>query len=281
MVFFNIFFPDANIFFNFDNSIDTLEFGNLGYIVIFFQILVFASFFLNLIYMIFKTIEKEKRFFLNAFLISFISSILPILCVRYIGFRYFIYPLIVMLILNIYYYELNFKNNSFKIENIIFLSIGLGMKLLIIVCLALIFILFFIKRFNVAKIFAYLIIMVLCYNIITTLIGYYKNGNIYRKNIDTFINASNDKPIFLEEILYENQLYTWHAIELDYNNIRQYYGFYLEDFYENYYNINVENVYIYHSINPCVTNYVYLGRYDYNQFLKYNYSVDSCFIYNE
>lgn len=276
IVLFNIFFPNSNIFLNFADSIDTLEFGSLNYIAIIFQIFIFSCFLLNLIYMIFKTLKKEKRFFLNAFLISLISSMMPILCVRFVTLRYFIYPLIVVIILSILYYESNFENKGFKIENIILLGISLGFKWAIIVCLIVTLIHIFVFKSAGIKIFGYLIMMILFYNIITTLVGYYKNGIIYRKNIESFENAVADKPIFLEEVPYENRLYTWHAIELDYNHIRQYYGFYLEDFYENYYEINVENVYIYHNVNSCQINYVYLGRYDYDQFLKYNYSVESC-----
>lgn len=275
---FNIFFPNANTFLNFANSIDTLDFASLGYISIILQIIIFGLFLFNLVYMIFKTLNKEHRFFLNAFFISLISSMIPMLCIRYIGLRYFIYPLVVIIILSILYCDFNIKNKNFKRENIVLLGISFGIEWAIIFCLIVTLILIFMKKTVMIKIFSYLILMILFYNIITTLVGYYKNGIIYRKNIETFINAKENEPIFLEEIPYENSLYTWHALELDYNGIRQYYGFYLEDFYENYYGIDVENVYIYHNIQPCIDNYVYLGRYDKDRFLKYNYTIEySCY----
>lgn len=233
IVLFNVFFPNANTFLNFANSIDTLEFGNLVYISIILQTFIFGVFFLNLIYMIFKTLDKGKKFFLFAFLISLASALMPILCIRFSGFRYYFYTIITIVILSLLYYEQNKMNHSFKPNNIFLLVICFGFKLPIIITLFLLLVIKIMNKKNsVIRIFKYIILLSLFYNIITTLIGYNKNGIIYRKNIEKFVNAKENEPILLEEIPYEDSLYTWHAIELDYNGIRQYYGFYLETNYE-------------------------------------------------
>lgn len=72
------------------------------------------------------------------------------------------------------------------------------------------------------------------------------NSQIYKENDEKLSTELSDinNVIILKEVPYKYGLYSWHSNVLDFNNYHIYYGFYLTEFYSNYYGINMERVHI-------------------------------------
>lgn len=233
------------------HNIDILQFYEYNSIYLILIHIYYVLLMGSIFFMIFKTTFKQNKFFFFSIVITFISTIIPVICIRYIGSRYYLFFLmnLILLIIN---YILDLKSLKISFIDIICIIIVSFSKYGILIMLFL-FLLSFIlfrnnksfynKSFNLVILCIFLSIII---NLGVVFNGYKYNDKIYKENdkklSDVSNLASDDFIIILSEIPYKYGLYSWHSNVLDFNNYHIYYGFYLNDFYSNYYGFDMNKV---------------------------------------
>lgn len=195
--------------FSFYDYGDSLNLNNLNLNLLLIKTIFLFGYFINLTILFINQRKYVSKFTIYSLIISLISTFVPLICVRYLGTRYYFYFYAIIFLLIIELLDKKIFNN----KNRIFLY----------------FIIFFISIFMV-------------YNLITTMLGYKKNMKIIKYNEFIIENSSNNEEIVLREIPYKDTLYTWHSIYMDYSGYHTYYLFYLGDFYSNYYGVDLKNI---------------------------------------
>ena len=236
------------LFFN-TRNIDALQFASYNPFYLILIDLYYIFLISNVFYMIFKTTFKKNKFLFFSIVITFISSIIPIICIRYIGTRYYLPFFLNILIFSLMIY-FNLERKEFNFVDIICLIV-VSFSSYIMVTILFIFILITIlfkhknNYYNLSfKFITICILISLIINMGFTFNGYMYNSQIYKENdekLSTELSDSNNV-IILKEVPYKYGLYSWHSNVLDFNNYHIYYGFYLNEFYSNYYGISMEQV---------------------------------------
>lgn len=232
-------------------NIDVLQYYNENIFHLILIILYYILLVCSIFYMIYKTTFKKNKFFFFSIIISFISSIVPIIFIRYIGARYYLFFLINILIISLNYI-IDLKKYKINIVDIICLIIisFSEISLLIILLIFLLRTIFSRKKNDFYKnslmVIGCFILISIIINIVVVFKGYNYNNKIYEKNDQLLSNAHNinnhNGIVLLSEIPYKYSLYSWHSNVLDFNNYHIYYGFYLNEFYSEYYGFDMEKV---------------------------------------
>ena len=238
------------LFFN-TRNIDALQFASYNPFYLILIDLYYIFLIGNVFYMIFKTTFKKNKFLFFSIVITFISSIIPIICIRYIGTRYYLPFFLNILMFNLMiYFNLERKEFNFvDITCLIVISFSSYIMIIVLYVYILTTILFKHKNnyYNLSSKFITMCILIsLVINMGLTFNGYMYNSQIYKENdekLSTELSDSNNV-IILKEVPYKYGLYSWHSNVLDFNNYHIYYGFYLNEFYSNYYGISMEQVHI-------------------------------------
>ena len=206
---------DVNILF-FHNNQDAMEiFSSYEFqkIPIINIILMYTYYFIlviSVLYISCVSLWKDKKFLFLSLIVTFISTIIPVIFIRYMGIRYYLYFLLTMIIISFDCIHDMPKN-------------ALNLKFLYV--------------------FEVICSLILICNIISIFNGYLRNSKINLMNSKALIE-NNNKIIVIDEIPYEDFVYTWHSIYTDYRGNHSYYGFYLNEFYENFYSIDTNNIHI-------------------------------------
>lgn len=222
---------------------------NLALLLVIIRIIYFGILTISVLYMTFKTLWKENKFLMCSIFITLFAAIIPIVCIRFIGSRYFLFFIMAILMVSINYI-LNLKNKSFNLQDLLLYSFILPYKYAVpfsvLICI-LILMNTNIRNFfdkNINSIMLALSIFVLITNISTTIYGYKQNRIIYANTELVLQQAKPDTTIILNRISNDYKLYTWHSIIANFNEDGTYYGNYLNDFYTDYYNIDLHNIVI-------------------------------------
>ena len=230
-------------------SINQMNKYNINLIVIIARIVYLILLLASTIYMLFKTIWKQNKFLFFSIPITLIAALIPIVCIRFIGSRYYMFFIMATLIVAIYYI-LSCNEKNFDLKFILLYSFILPYKYAISISL-LIFILLlindkicnkFLEKSNF--VIKFIIIFLCTTNVVSAIYGYNKNKNFYILANEKLKNALPNSVIELEGIPDKYYSYTWHSIIANYNADGTYYGIYLNDFYQNYYNIDLRNVFV-------------------------------------
>lgn len=230
---------------NYLPSMDRLIMNISMIAIIIYYLLLTVSIF----YMTFKVFWKKQRFFFLSLIITFIPCIITAILIRYVGIRYYIYFLISIIIISLYCI-IGQNNKPFTLRDLLFIGIVLPFKYSIAVTLVIMVVIFlsptvchFIEnRANYITII--LGLTVLTCNLFFTLFGYIRNDRIYQANEKILSSASDIDVFAVDAIPDRDKLYTWHSIVTRWDEENRYYGFYLNKFYEPYYQLNMDNVYI-------------------------------------
>lgn len=261
VIFFDKIFNINTILFYESTNLDTLQFNNYSMPVLILIICYYVSLIISFFFMLFYTTYKKNRFVPLALLVSFFCIIIPVVCIRYIGTRYYLY-FIVSEILTIVYYLSDIKIKNVTLVEILCIVIILFPKY-IMICLILILIAyryFFLKKLKNYQMLTYIVLFtemtLVLINIGNIFLGYFRNSKIYKINDYNLQQSLSNNGITIYEIPYNDALYSWHTNVLDFNHRHVYYGFYLNDFYENYYGIDMNNVFISTKNDAKDDNYV-------------------------
>ncbi len=204
---------------------------------------------ISIFYMTFKIFWKEQRFFVFSLIITYITNIITAVLIRFIGVRYYIFFLIPVILISLYCIFLD-KKKAFNLTELLFISIVLPFKYAISVVIIIMVIMIIYKNFfkflekYANNITILLGLTILACNFFVTLSGYIRNDKIYKNNEQVLKNANEPGAIVVDAIPDYDKLYTWHSISMRWNDASSYYGFYLNRFYEPYYQIDMDNVYI-------------------------------------
>ena len=171
--FFNL-FPSIPISIDNDSLFFDFTFFNVIYVVF------FSLYLASYIYIVYKYLNTK----LSALMILAIaSSVLPIICIRYIGFRYFFLINIILLI--IFVYSIQDIKHRINIYEYVYIILS---------------IFYFANLYN----------------------NYYINKQIYYYNEKNIIN-NNSVMINIKEIPYSRNKYSWHTYYNDFANEHKYY----------------------------------------------------------
>ena len=200
---------------------------------------------ISICYMFFKVMWKEQKFFFFALPITFIASIIPGIFINYTGLRYQIFFLLTIFMIYIYYLD-EVKDQRIRIKELLLITIIFPLKYFFILTLLVLIGTFICKiikqkQYNFVSL---LFIILLVGNITCTTIGYIKNSKIYEKNEDIILNMDQYEIVYVDAIPYKDRLYSWHSMVTKSEKNTNYYRFYLDDFYESYYAVNTDNIYI-------------------------------------
>ncbi len=203
---------------------------------------------LSIFYMAFKVFWKKQSFLFLSLVIAYIPTIITAILIRFIGIRYYIFFLIAILLISLYCIIVQ-KNKEISLKELLIIGIILPFRYLLIIMLIIILVIFILKKYfnNFKCNFTFISILlnvILIGNIIFTFFGYVRNDRIYRANDKILSNVNSTNIIKVDVIPDKDKLYTWHSIYTRWNKKMSYYGFYLNKFYELYYQINMDNVYI-------------------------------------
>lgn len=231
-----------------NNALSSVEYAimNVRMIVIIIYYLLLT---ISIFYMTFKVFWKKQRFLFLSLVITFIPCIITAILIRYVGIRYYIYFLISIIMISLYCI-INQNNKSFTLEDLLFIGIILPFKYSIAVTLLIMVVMFLsptIRYFIENKVNYITMILgltVLIFNLFSTFFGYIRNDKIYQSNEKILSSASDIGAFAVDAIPDRDKLYTWHSISMRWNETSSYYGFYLNKFYESYYQLNMDNVYI-------------------------------------
>ena len=94
------------------------------------------------------------------------------------------------------------------------------------------------------------ICIVLGINFLITILGYNYNRKIYDKNHELLKlgkNMPQGELLYINEVPYKTSLFSWHTNSVNFNGDNLYYGFYLNKFYDKYYDMNSNIVVIVES----------------------------------
>lgn len=249
IVFLDKVFNLNTILFYESTNLDTLQFVNYStatfiLLICYYIVLIFSFFF-----MIFNTMYKKNKFFPLSLLISFFCIIIPVICIRYIGTRYYLYFIIIEILTIVYYLnDLKIKNITF-IELLCIIIVVFPKFIILFLFVILIIYKYYVKKYTKSYEMLFYIILVIeivlvLVNIGNIFFGYVRNSKIYLLNDYNLKHSSSSNKAVIYEIPYSDALYSWHTNVLDFNNLHVYYGFYLNDFYENYYGVSMDNVFI-------------------------------------
>lgn len=214
-------------------------------IIIIYYLLLTISIF----YMSFKVFFKSQKFLFLSLIITYIPSIITSILIRFIGLRYYIFFLVTIILISIYCI-IDRRDMLFSSKELLFIGIILPFKYSIPITIIILIIMFISKKIatfinnNCNIIIIILGISILVYNIFVTFFGYIRNDRIYRNNGEILSNSSPNDVFAVDAIPDSDKLYTWHSISMRWDESSKYYGFYLNKFYESYYQVNMDNVYI-------------------------------------
>lgn len=187
-----------------------------GNIFIICSLVFFIVYLCSFIYLLFK-LFSNNNYLIYIFVSSIISIILPVISLRYVGFRY-CFPFLMCLFLLIIY--LSDDKKSFVMASLsILLLIDFKTGFILIV----LYVLFRKKNINF---FLYLLILNFCIlfiSFISVCEGYKYNKVIHDYNTKELISGK--KNIFLLEIPYKMELYCWHTFYSDYLGYNTYYDY--------------------------------------------------------
>lgn len=219
------------------------------YISMIFIIIYYLLLNISIFYMVFKIFWKEQKFFVFSLLITYATNIITAILIRFIGVRYYIFFLIPILVFSLCFI-LTAKKEAFNLKELLFISIVLPFKYSLTIAITILVITFISKNFfkflekYANNITILLGLLILTCNLFVTLTGYIRNDQIYRNNNQVLKNAKEPGAIVVDAIPDSDKLYTWHSISMRWNDTSSYYIFYLNKFYEPYYQIDMDNVYI-------------------------------------
>lgn len=213
------------------------------------QILYYLVILGSIIYMFLKTIDNHLKLLAWILAICFISTFLPTIFIRYTGTRYYLFLLSITIIISIYYIVKE-KAKMFDTKMLVFILVLIPNVVFMYILFGIYICNFFCDdRFNkfINKFSLHISILVLSiyfsFNFLSTILGYYKNSSIHEDNFSIMKNRGSDEIVFIQEIPYNMSLYGWHTIYTNYSDITQsYYGFYLNDFYSDFFNFDVSKV---------------------------------------
>lgn len=242
---------DVNIL-GFNHYVDVMVHYKLAYPIIILRTLYFILLILNLLYMLFKILKKEHKFIILAFLVSLGSAFLTVMCVRYVGIRYYIYFIMFMLLLFLYYFE-EFKNNI-EINDILLAVAMIPIDGVLACVLIVLFVLRLFTKYELkfkkqinSLVIPIFICVVFSINIGVTIWGYNYNRKIYDSN-DSILRTGKyllqGQLLYINEVPYKTSYFSWHTNSVDYTGHNFYYGFYLNKFYDKYYSMNSKIVVI-------------------------------------
>lgn len=205
---------------------------------VYYLLLVISSF-----VMLFMTVFRQNKFLFYSVVITFVSSLIPIICIRYIGIRYCLYFLISLILLGIYF-TMNFKSGEYKLIDLIFVIISVAPKNILVIAMLFLMFLYFINRKSSLYFIKGFILILILFNLINIYYGYRYNSKIYVYNdIEMAQRYKINDVIMIKEIPYKYSKYSWHSKSLDFVNKHIYYG-YLDQFYDEYYDIDISNIVI-------------------------------------
>lgn len=228
------------LFYGTDNF-DIFELKDTNLIVLILINMYYIAIIVSAFVMLLMTVFKQNKFLFYSVIITFISSLVPIICIRYIGIRYCLYFLISIILLGMYF-TMNFKSSEYKLTDFIFVAISVAPKnILVIVILVLIF-LYFINRKSSLYFTKIFILLLVLFNLTIIYYGYRYNDKIYTYNDAKLSKAyESDDAVMVRENPYKYSKYSWHSKTLDFANKHIYYE-YLDQFYSEYYDIDTSNI---------------------------------------
>ncbi len=237
-------FPFLKLHINY-NSFDLIDYKYLyNYSMVIFWLIFCTLYIFSFIFLIFKNFDNKKKFLSFLLFFSLISIIVPVVCLQYIGARYCL-PFIIVIIMFIIDSILNCEKRVFISSAFIFLYFLIPSQYLnIYVVISLILIMILLLKFGyIVKTYNVLIFIMtiwVIFNFFITYKNYTYNKKINDYNEKVILNSNNNK-IFLKEIPYNLEKYTWHTFFSDYTSYNIYYT-YLNDYVSNYYGIDARKI---------------------------------------
>lgn len=230
-------------------SVDLITEYNLHLLMLIIRIIYFISIISSVFYMLIKTLWKENKFLVISVFVTFLAAVIPIIFIRFIGTRYYLFFVMSLLIISInYIFDLK-KENVTLIDYILFsfvLPFKYAIPISLLICIVLLMnkkIYDLLSKYSI-KLFLFTCVFILIFNITTTIYGYNYNKKIYNKNNEILENSQNSYYIEIDRIPKKYNLYTWHSNAANFMDDGTYYGHYLNDFYKDYYNFDPNNVVI-------------------------------------
>ena len=211
-----------------------------NYVLISFSLIYFLLYIISIIFCLFKIFMKKNKYMIYIFISTMVSSILPVISLRYVGFRY-CFPFLISIFLLIIYLSDDKKSFILSVlSTLLFINIWIGIVF---------FVLYFVFRnrgINFYYILLTTILLILLYNFFDLYSGYRFNKMIHDYNQSKLLSKADN--IYLLEIPKKTEIYTWNNFYTDYLGYNIYYT-YLNEGIIRYYNINDSNFWIFPFTN--------------------------------
>lgn len=221
----------------------------INILIMIIKVIYYIVLMISIFYMAFKTLWKDYKFLFLSLIVTFFVSMVPVVMIRFIGTRYYIYLFMSLLLISINYI-LTLRDKSFDLKSLLLFIIILPFRYCSLISVILFLVCIFSKKLrNFMNNRVSLVMFILCFiiligNIGFTFDGYLRNSKVYNINEKALREAVENQPIKVYEIPYRNCAYSWHSIATNFDGKYIFYGFYLNDFYEDYYGIDAKNIYI-------------------------------------